>query len=133
MSRWEGWTMPIIMLFMHRKAIAQGLMDRLQDSPEIRLVYEPDYQKANTAIGSSDAGVALIEAAESGNYDMEYCLTLCKGLRKYNPACKLLLMCPEQDEKGVRQVVEAKWKKRIDDFVFYDVTIDYLASKLISI
>lgn len=125
--------MPIIILFMHRKAIAQGLMERLRDSPDISLIYESDYHNANTIIGSSGASVALIEAAESGNYDMEYCLTLCKGLRKYNPACKLLLMCPEQDEKGVRQVVEAKWKKRIDDFVFYDVTTDYLVSKLISI
>lgn len=42
-------------------------------------------------------------------------------------------MCPEQDEKSIKQVVDAKGKKQIDDFVFYDVTTDYLASKLLSI
>lgn len=42
-------------------------------------------------------------------------------------------MCPEQDEKIIKQVVDAKRQKQIDDFVFYDVTIDYLASKLTSI
>ena len=46
--------------------------------------------------------------------------------------CMLLLMCPEQDENSITRVVEAKRKKRIDDFVFYDVTIEYLISKLIS-
>lgn len=125
--------MPIIVLIMHRKAIAQGLIDRLEDSTEISLIYEPNYQNANTAICSYQAKVALIEAAESGPYDMHYCLTLCKLLRVHAPECKLLLMCPEQEEENVKQVIDAKGNKQIDDFVFYDVTIDYLASKLISI
>ena len=42
-------------------------------------------------------------------------------------------MCSEQDEKSIKEVVAAKWARQIDDFVFYDVTIDYLASKIISI
>ncbi len=125
--------MPNIMLIMHRKAVVQGLMNRLRDSLDIRLIYEPDYDNVNTAIRSYDAKVALIEVAESGRYDMTYCLTLCKGLREQIPNCKLLLMCSEQDEKSVKLVVAAKGEKQIDDFVFYDVTIDYLASKLISI
>lgn len=52
--------------------------------------------------------------------------------RKDAPKCMLLLMCPEQDENSITRVVEAKRKKRIDDFVFYDVTIEYLISKLMS-
>jgi hypothetical protein len=118
---------------MHRKAIVQGLMDRLRDSPDVRLIDELDYQNANKAIRRYGAKGALIEAAESGQYGMIYCLTLCKQLRKQTPECKLLLMCPEQDEQSVKLVVDAKWEKQIDDFVFYDVTLDYLASKLISI
>ena len=125
--------MPIIMLIMNRKAIVQGLMDRLRNSPEIRLIYEPDYHNAHVVIRSYDAKAALIEATESGHYDMAYCLALCERLRKQTPQCELLLMCSEQDEHSVKLVVNAKWEKQIDDFVFYDVTIDYLASKLISI
>lgn len=56
-----------------------------------------------------------------------------KKLREHSPECKLLVMCPEQDEKSIKQVVDSKGKKQIDDFVFYDVTTDYLASKLLSI
>jgi len=124
--------MPNIILMMHRKAIMQGLINRLQGSPDIHLIYEPNYDNASVAISTYNAKVALIEAAESGSYDMHYCLILCKELRRHMPKCKLLLMCPEQDETSVKQVVDAKWKKQIDDFVFYDVTIDYLVSKLIS-
>lgn len=125
--------MPIILLVMQRKAIVQNLMDRMRNNPEVHLVYESDYQNAGLAILRFNAKGALIEATESGPYDMVYCLALCKQLRKQAPGCKLLLMCPEQDEQSVKLVIDAKGEKHIDDFVFYDVTIDYLASKLLSI
>ena len=122
-----------VVLIMHRKAIAQELMAKLKGNKDISLIYEPDYSKANAAIRNNKAKVALIEVAESGPYDMEYCLALCEGLRTQFPECKLLLMFPEQDRRNIKKVVDAKSKKLIDDFVFYDVTIDYLISKLLSI
>lgn len=125
--------MPSAILAMHREAIAEGLMNRLDHSPEINFIYEPNYENTNTTINSYKAKVALIEVAESGYYDMDYCLRLCKELRKDTPECKLILMCSEEDENNIKEVVNAKAKNHIDDFVFYDVTIDYLASKLISI
>ncbi len=118
---------------MKRKPIAQGIMNNLADSQEIKLIYEPYYHKASLTISKHNAKAALIEVAESGPYEIGYCLTLCKELRKNTPNCKLILMCSEQDEKTIDLVVEAKGKKEIDDFVFFDVTVDYLASKLISI
>lgn len=125
--------MRIVILIMQRRAIAQGFMYSLRDSTDIRVIYEPYYHKANFTVNNYNAKVALIEAAESGPYDIDYCLTICKELRKQNPECKILLMCSEQDEKSVKKVVDAKGRKEIDDFVFYDVTNDYLSSKLSSI
>lgn len=125
--------MPIIILIMKRKPIAQGLMNCLKDSPDIHLVYEPYYYKTKIAIQKHNAKAALIEVAETGPYDIEYCLALCRELRENTPECKLILMCSEQDEKSIKLVVSAKRKEEIDDFVFFDVSIDYLASKLISI
>lgn len=125
--------MPTVILIMKRKPIAQGLMNSLQDSLDINLIYEPYYHKANLAIQSNKAKAALIEVAETGPYDIEYCLALCKELRENTPECKLIIMCSEEDEKAIKLIIDSKWKKEIDDFVFYDVTIDYLASKLISI
>ena len=108
-------------------------MSSLQDSEELTLIYEPNYNNSNSAITGHNAKVALIEATESGPYDIRYCLELCKNLREKTPECKLVLMCPEQDEKSVKQVIKAKGNKLIDDFIFYDVTMSYLLSKLSSL
>ena len=115
--------MRTIVLVMRRGLAAQGLMHTLRDIPDLRLTYEPEY---------SQADVALIEVAESGRQDISYCLSLCDRLRTEAPQCKLLLMCPERDRKAVARAVEAKQKGRVDDFIFYDATNDYLASKLLS-
>lgn len=124
--------MPIIILMMHRKVIMQGLVNKFQDDQDIHLIHKAHYYDKNILIGTRDAEVVLIEAAESGYYNTAYCLALCQQIRKFNPECKLLVMCPEQNE-AIKQVVDAKGKGFIDDFVFYDASIDYLASKLTSI
>ena len=125
--------MSFIMLFMQRKAIVQALDNRLENNLDVSLIYEENYPDAINIICINKATVALIEAAESGLYNMSYCLNLCKEIRKQNPKCKLLLMCSEQNQDCVKFVVEAKGKGQIDDFIFYDVSIEYLSSKLISI
>ena len=124
--------MQTIVLVMRRKPIAQSLVGRLQDNPDAQIIHASDYDNSEAIIFNSKANVVLIEAAESGDYGIAYCLELCERLRKDAPKCMLLLMCPEQDENSITRVVEAKRKKRIDDFVFYDVTIEYLISKLMS-
>ena len=125
--------MKIIALIMRRKPIVQGLMQNLHENQGVQLIFEPDYANADVVIRSHGVGVALIEVDESGEYDISYCLALCKWLRKETPQCKLLIMCPEQDKSSVDKVVKAKQKGRIDDFVFYDSTTTYLSSKLLSL
>lgn len=125
--------MPIVILIMKRKPIAQGFMNNLKGNSDISLVYQPYYHRSNLTIEKYKAKAAVIEVAETGPYDIGYCLALCNELRETAPECKLILMCSDQDEKTIDQVVDAKGKNYIDDFVFFDVSMDYLASKLISI
>lgn len=122
-----------IVLIMQRKPIAEGLMNKLKNSPHIRLIYESDYEKAKAVVEGEDAKAALIEVTESGPYHIGHCLELCRQVKKDRPDCKLIIMCPEEEEESVKEVVRAKGKGLIHDFVFYDVTTDYLASKLISL
>ena len=124
--------MQTIVLVMQRRPVAQGLMQRMQAEQSLTPIFEPDYAHADVAIRSNRADIALVEAWESGEYNTLHCLALCSWLRKETPGCKLLLMCPEQDKGSVAQAVEAKRDGQIDDFVFYDSTIDYLATKLLS-
>ena len=122
-----------MLLIMRRASLAQGLMAKARDDPGLRLCYEPDYDRADTAIRSHRATGALLEVAEDGRQDMGYCLSLCAWLREVTPHCRLMLMCPEGQAETVHRAIEAKRKGEIDDFVFYDVSLDYLAASLQSL
>lgn len=113
--------------------MAQGLITRVCNVPGIQLCYEADYAKADVAIRTHMATGALLEVAEDGAYDIGFCLTLCGWLREVTPYCRLMLMCPERQRKAVRYAIEAKQRKAIDDFVFYDVSMDYLVASLQSL
>ncbi|NLB21094.1 MAG: hypothetical protein GX829_09825 [Clostridium sp.] len=118
---------------MQRKVMVDALINKVLFHKNLKLIHEPNYGKATEIIKLHEANAALIEIPESGKYNVQYCLTLCRKIKILTPACKLLLMCSEQDESGIHLVVKAKKNKFIDDFVFYDVSIDYLSSKLLGL
>ena len=122
-----------VLLIMRRASLAQGLMAKVQDAPGLQLCYEPDYANADVAIRSHLATGALLEVAEDGAQNIDFCLALCAWLREVTPHCRLMLMCPEGQAESVHRAVEAKRKGEIDDFVFYDVSLDYLAASLQSL
>lgn len=124
--------MQTIMLIMRRKPIAQGFIARFKDDADVNIMHEIDYANAAAAIAVNNASVALVEVGETSGYDVAHCLVLCGQMREKTPECKLMLLCPEQDEKSVAEAVAAKREGRIDDFVFYDASLDYLISKLLS-
>lgn len=123
--------MRTIVFVTPRQPIAQLLTQRLRDVPGANLIYEPDYAGFVDAISSYGADTALVEVEESGQYDMAYCLSLCKRIRKEAPNCRVLLLCPEQDAAGVSAAVEAMRDGRIDDFLFCNTTTEYLTAKLL--
>lgn len=122
-----------VLLIMRRASLAQGLMAKVRDAPGLRLCYEPDYARAAEAIRSHQVAGALLEVAEDGAQDIDFCLALCAWLREVTPHCRLMLMCPEGQTEAVHRAIEAKRKGEIDDFVFYDVSLDYLAASLQSL
>ena len=122
--------MHTVILAMHRRPVAQMLISKIRENPGIQAVFEPDYDTVvDDAVGYG-AGAVLIEVAEAGAYDAGFCLALCARLREQAPLCRLLLLCPEQDEPSVSAMVEALRDGHIDDFFFYDTGIDYIVSKL---
>lgn len=124
--------MQTIVIVMRRKPIAQAFIQKLENYSDIKIVHETDYALAGGTILVHNAVAALIEVGETSDIDIEQCLVLCDRIQSRTPSCKLLLMCPEQSETSVLAAVRAKKDGRIDDFVFYDVSLDYLASKLLS-
>ena len=119
-----------VLLIMRRASLAQGLMAKARDDPGLQLCYEPDYANADVAIRSHLATGALLEVAEDGAQDIDFCLALCARLRETAPRCRLMLMCPEGQAETIHRAVDAKRRGEIDDFVFYDVSLDYLSASL---
>jgi len=122
-----------IILVMKRKSMAQGLMLKMQAEPEVKLILQTDYALACGEIVSSAASAAVIEAAEDGQYNVEYCLVLCGLIRERAPECGLMLLCPESGAAGIEQAVSAKRSGAIDDFIFYDAGMEYMVAKLLSL
>lgn len=118
---------------MQRASLAQGLITKVRNIPSFQLYYESDYSNSDIFIRTHQAAGVLLEVAENGTHDIGFCLDLCKQLRKITPHCRIMLMCPERRMDVVRRAIEAKRKGEIDDFVFYDVSLDYLVASLQSL
>lgn len=125
-----GGHLKTVVLVMRRASLAQGLIAKVRNAPDIQLYYEPDYANAYVAIRAHLAAGALLEVSEDGIHDIDFCLTLCAWLREVTPHCRLMLMCPEEQTESVHRAIEAKRMGEIDDFVFYDVSLDYLTASL---
>jgi len=124
--------MRTVLLLTQRRPVAQSLMRKMRNTPDVRLLYEHDYTEAETSVLSDFVGVILVEIAESGKYDTGFCLALCNRIRMKAPGCKLLLLCPEQDEIIIAAAIEAKRDGHVDDFLFCDATIDFIMAKILS-
>ena len=123
--------MQSILLIMWRDAVAQGLLMELKKEPDTYPYYETDYMQADTIIRNYNAKAVLLEATEKGAYDTLYCLAVCTRLKKEMSNCRLLLMCPERDDEAINQAIKAKQNGYIDDFVFYEESLSYIASMLL--
>lgn len=128
-----GGYLKTMVLIMRQASLAQGLMTKVRNIPGIQLCYEPDYASADLAIRTHLANGALLEVTEDGVYDIGFCLALCAWLREVTPYCRIMLMCPEGQAEAVHRAIEAKQKGEIDDFVFNDVSLDYLTASLQSL
>ena len=108
-----------VLLIMRRASLAQGLMAKVQDAPGLQLCYEPDYANADVAIRSHLATGALLEVAEDGAQDIDFCLALCAWLREVTPHCRLMLMCPEGQTEAVHRAIEAKRKGEMCPWIIW--------------
>lgn len=119
-----------ILLFMRRKVLSTALSKVAE--AEKRMCFFTETNSDNIIIAAKEyrADIILVEAAESGVLPVEESLCLCDEIRRELPDCKILLLCSENNMKDRGLAILAKRKGRIDDFVFYDTSIDYLISKL---
>ncbi|HZK27576.1 MAG TPA: hypothetical protein VFD00_08575 [Thermoclostridium sp.] len=74
--------------------------------------------------------LALINIVASHIEKKEATLSFCERLHKRLPNCHLLLLVSQDDRAGRKMAMEAKEKKIVEDFMFYDTSLKYLFAKL---
>ncbi len=114
--------------------LSDSLLAHAADEVRLMFLAEEDYVKAFACAETYHPDVVVIEVQENGVWSSsDHCLELCDKLRGLNPEIKLLLLCPENNIEACHSAMLAKQEKRIADFLFYDTSISYLLSKLVSL
>jgi response regulator RpfG family c-di-GMP phosphodiesterase len=91
------------------------------------------FNEAKNMAAVRQPSLAVVEIPERQGDTALDALDVCEDIREASPACKIILICPEQDKKSVEACPKAKNHGRIEDYVFYDCSAGYLASKLESL
>jgi hypothetical protein len=116
--------------------LAQSLATAIRAQPELsfelHLLLNPNQAALDAEVLKID--VAIIDAVAESSKEANSALPFCVSLRQAVPGCRLLLLMP-QDSKEARQM--AAGLKRddivddvIDDFVFFETSLEHLLAKL---
>ena len=122
-----------VMLVLGRKVIADLLIKSIGKQANMEAFGVYDYKNAETVALSRKPHIALVEIPETHGFPAINTLNVCGEIKKANPDCKIVLLCPEHDKESVDVCIDAKQRSEIEDFLFYDSSVDYLASKLKSL
>ena len=123
--------MKTILLVMFRRILAQSILDSIQiNKPDFVMRTEYDYPKAVEAAVRQKPDVVLLEIKEGAPPHGEDPYEICTGIRKALPKCAIMLMCPESSVRDRRRTMAAMQAGDIDDYVFYDTSMDYFIAKL---
>lgn len=119
-----------ILLLMYRKLLADGLIHDLQQTMQYQIMSESRYQNAEIAADTWNPDVTILEIPESRETDCAKLLFLCDRMKQQHSQNRILVLCPEKVPEICEQVIQAFRQERIDDFVFYDTSMQYLMAKL---
>ncbi len=123
-----------VLLIMSREIVADSIIAQAKANASFEFLAEHDYSAAVRKAIEYRPKIVIVEVPESGSYrNAENCLRISDRIRKNLPHAKQLLLCSETDTASGRVAIQAKLENRIDDFLFYDTSVNYLFSKLESL
>ena len=122
-----------VMLVLCRRVIAGLLIEAIQKRIDMEAFGLYEFDKAKNMAMLRQPKIALVEIPERHGPSARCALDVCEDIRDASPGCKIILICPENDEKSVEATLKAKKEGEIDDFLFYDLSVDYLIAKLESL
>jgi len=119
-----------ILLVMYRKLLSETLNNELSANSEFILRTEANYKSAPTAADVFLPDIVLLEIPETGENVFDECLSLANEIKAKRPSCRIMLLCPEGNALTRKATIKAVQRGMVNDFVYYDTSLKYLASKL---
>ena len=120
-----------VLLVMQRKMLSDALIEKSDGDCRFELVAARSYSTAALTAETCLPEITVVEIPESGLWkSAEKCLAICDAIRRQLPGCKQVILCNENDTDSYNAAIHAKQENKIDDFLFYDSSIQYLFSKL---
>jgi len=114
------------------KVLAQSLSALIKNTPG--LGFDPyvllNHQQAALDAEVLKIDVAVVEMTAGTQDETEMILFLCEQLRGAAPACRILLLVPQDNKEGRGTAMTVIKRKLADDYVFFDVSLSYLLAKL---
>ena len=123
----------IVMLVLCRRVISGLLIEAIKSRTAMDAFGLYEFNKAKSMAMARQPQIALVEIPENRGHPTQDALDVCGDIQKASPGCKIILICPENDEESVAACIEAVKDGRINDYLFYDLSVEYLVSKLISL
>ena len=123
----------VVMLVLCRRVITELLIETIEKHSDMKAIGVYGINEARSAAVFNRPSIALVEIHEKHDSPVQEALDLCKEVTGVAPGCKTVILCPEADKASVQACIEAKRHGKIDDFLFYDSSTDYLISKLESL
>ena len=122
-----------VLLIMQRRIMSDAIKRSLSDEAELQFFINHDYKNIENYVLTYKPDVALVEIPESKAFDPQEYLDICADIRTADSRCRLLLMCPENSGESKQAAVDGVSSGIIEDFIFYDVSTEYLKTKLKSL
>jgi hypothetical protein len=117
------------------KVLAQSLATQLKSNPDLGFVpyLLHDLNQALLDAEVFKIDIAVVEMIVGTPDDHETILPLCESLKQTVPRCRILLFVAQNDDASRKVAIKAMKRKIVDDFVFYDESLEYLVAKLLSL
>ena len=122
--------MKTVLFISSNKVLGQGLSAAIQAKPELDFLWAAQlhYPQAVVGVDIFHADVVILDIVDQE--DMGQSVKICQSIRQERQDIKILLLVRPEQSTVCSQVVETKNAGLIDDFVFYDSSLNYLLAKL---
>ena len=119
-----------VMLVLCRRVIAELLVEAIHTRTDVETFAMYEFRQVKNMAMVKKPKLALVEVPERHGSPVDDALAVCREIKEASPGCKIILICPENDTEGVETTSQALREGEIDDFMFYDLSVDYLVAKV---